>query len=98
MLIKIHESYRDVVAICDKELLGKKFEQGKYQLDIKENFFKGDETAEEKAIELIKHFLDEDATFYIVGKKSTACAIQAGIISKERIKKIDGVPFVLVLL
>lgn len=98
MLIKIHKSYRDVVAICDKELLGKYFEEGKFQLDIKKSFFSGEEFSKEKAIELIKNFSREDATFNIVGKKSVDCAIQAGIISKESIKKIQEIPFALVLL
>jgi len=98
MLIKIHKSYRDVIAICDKELLGKKFEQGKFQLDIKENFYNGEETTEEKAIEIIKHFSREDATFNIVGEKSVNTALKAGIIEKNSIKKIDNIPFALVLL
>ncbi len=37
--IKIHKSYRYVVAICDSNLVGKQFEQNKFQLDVKENFF-----------------------------------------------------------
>ena len=40
MLIKIHRAYRDVVAICDSELIGKRFEEGKFQLEIKEDFFR----------------------------------------------------------
>ena len=70
ILIRIIKSYRDVVAICDSDLLGKRFEQGKFQLDVKESFFKGEETDEEKAIEIMKDMSKEDATFNIVGKKS----------------------------
>jgi hypothetical protein len=36
MYLKVHQSYRDVVAICDSDLIGKKFEEGKRQLDIKQ--------------------------------------------------------------
>jgi len=96
--IKITKSYRDVVAICDSELLGKKFEQGKFQLDVKENFFKGDEVDEDKAIEIIKIMEKEDATFNIIGKRAVDTALKAGIIDKEGIKEIQGVPFALVLL
>ena len=42
ILIKIHMSYRNVIAVCDEDLLGKKFEDEKRQLDIKEGFFKGE--------------------------------------------------------
>jgi len=91
-------SYRDVVAVCDSELLGKKFEQGKFQLDVKESFYRGEEVDEEKAISLIKRMSREDATFNIVGKKSVNAALKAGIIFEDEIKKIQDVPFALVLL
>ena len=98
MFIKIHKSYRDVVAIADSELIGKKFEQGKFQLDVKENFFKGDEVDEKKAIEIMRDFIREDATFNIIGKKSIQTALKAKIISQDGIKKINNVPFALILL
>ena len=98
MQIKIHQSYREVVAVCDSNLLGKKFEQGKFQLDLKESFFKGEEKSKQETIKIMQDMSKEDATFNIVGKESVACAIEAGIISKQGIKKIDSVPFALVLL
>ncbi len=98
MLVKIIKSYRDVVAICDSELIGKKFEQEKFQLDIKESFFKGDEIKEEKIIEIMQNMAKEDATFNIVGKKAVNAALKAGIIEESGIKKIQEIPFALVLL
>lgn len=98
MLINIIKSYRDVVAICDSELLGKKLEQGEFQLEVKESFFKGEETNEEKAIELMKIMSQDDATFNIVGEKSVNTALKAGIITEQGIKKIQGVPFALIFL
>ena len=98
MQIKIHRSCRDVVAICDSNLLGKKFEEGKFQLDVKESFFKGEEAPEEEEIKKIKDMSSEDATFNIVGKKSVRTAIKAGIISEEAVGEIQGIPFALVLI
>jgi len=110
ILVKIIKSYREVVAICDSELLGKKFEswasedpsespkEGKFQLDVKESFFGGEKTSEEDVIKIMKDFAKEDATFNIIGKKSVDCAIKAGLVSEEGVKKISGVPFALVLL
>jgi len=98
MNLKIHKSYREVVAICDSELIGKYFEKGEFQLDVKESFYKGEEISEEKVKEIIKKMSVEDATFNIVGEKSINCAIDCGVISKDGIKKIQGVPFALVLL
>jgi uncharacterized protein len=98
MFIKIHNTYRDVVAICDSELIGKRFEEEKFQLDVKESFFRGEEISEEQAIKLIKKMSAEDATFNIIGKESVNTSLKAGIISKEGIKKINGIPFAMVLL
>jgi len=98
MFVKIHKTYRDIVAICDSNLTGKKFEEGKFQLDVKESFFNGKKISEEKAIKIMQRMSKEDATFNIVGEKSIKTALKAGIISEEGIKKIQGVPFALVLI
>ena len=98
MLVKIHKSYRNVVAICDSDLLGKKFEEGQRLLDVRERFYDGDEHTEQETLRLMQDFAAEDATFNIVGKESTETALKAGIISKEGIKTVQGVPFALVLL
>jgi uncharacterized protein len=95
--INIIKTYRDVVAVCDKELLGKIFEEGKFQLNVKENFYKGKEVSEKELLETISNYSMEDATFNIVGENSVKIALKIGIISKEGIKKIEGIPFSLVL-
>lgn len=98
MLIKIHKAYRTVVAVCDSEIIGKKFEEGIKQLDVRENFYKGEDKSEPELIEMIKDLAMEDATFNIVGKNSVSCALKAGIISQEGIKTVQGIPLALVLL
>lgn len=98
MLVKIQNSYRCIVAICDSELLGKSFEEDKFQLDVKKSFFEGDEKSEKETIEIIQKMKKEDATFNIIGKKSTNAAIKAGIISKDSVKTLQGIPFALVLM
>ena len=90
MLVKIHKSYRDVV--------GKSFEKGNAILEVKENFYNGDEVDEKKALSIMQFHIKEDATFNIVGKKSIALALKTGIISKEGIKTIQGIPYALVLM
>lgn len=98
MFIKVHKAYREVVAICDSDILGKKFEEGIKQLDVRENFYKGEEKNQEEIIELMIDLAMEDATFNIAGKQSCDCALKAGIISKEGIKTVQGIPFALVLI
>ncbi len=96
--LNVIKSYRDVVAVCDSSILGKIFESGKFQLDVKESFYKGQEVSAEKAVVMMKDLAKEDATFNIAGKESVNAAVKAGIISKENIGKIQGIPFALVLL
>lgn len=98
MLVRIIKTYRDIVAICDSDLTGKKFEDDKFQLDLKGEFFKGKETSEAKTIKIMQHMSKEDATFNIVGEKSVNAALKTGIISQQKIKKIQGIPFALVLI
>jgi len=98
MFVNVIKSYRDVVAICDKELLGKKFEEGKFQLDVKESFFKGKESSREETFKIMKDMKLEDSTFNIIGEKSIKTALEAGIISEEGIGKINNTPFALILM
>ena len=98
ILVKIHRSYRIVVAICDSELLGKKFEDKKRQLNLRENFYNGQKVDKKELLEIIRRQKMEDASFNIVGKKSIQVALESGIINKEGIHKIKGIPFALVLL
>jgi uncharacterized protein len=98
MLIKIHEAYRKIVALCDSDLIGKTFTEGYRQIEIKSNFFQGDEKNKEELIEILKDLEKEDATFNIVGKESVNTALEARIISKEGIINIDNIPMALVLM
>lgn len=99
--IKIHNSYRTVVGICDLSLIGKKFEEDIRQLHLRENFYKNKENkefSEDEAIKIIQLQMKEDATFNIAGKESIQAAIKAGAITKDSLAKIKGIPFALTLL
>lgn len=97
MQFRIIKSYRDVIAICDSHLIGKRFEEGKFQLDIKENFYSGQELSEEKVAVMINQMAREDATFNIVGERAVEIAIREGLVLRESVKTIQGIPFAMVL-
>jgi uncharacterized protein len=98
MYMKLHKSYRTVVAICDSGLVGKKFIEGEKQLDVRESFYKGEEIEHDEAVETMAFQAKEDATFNIVGEESVKAAIEAGVIAEEGVGKIRGIPYALVLL
>lgn len=98
LLFKVHESYRLVVSICDKELYGRKLKEGVKALDLTGLFFKGEEMEGVQVREEMIKLIRDDATFNIVGKKAVGIALEIGIIDKEGVLNIDGIPYALVLL
>lgn len=98
MFVNIIKSTRDIVAVCDSDLIGEKFEEGEIQLDVKEDFYKGEEVSYEKAVEIMRDMAKEDATFNIVGEEAVEAAIEAGIIDEGAVRKVEGVSFSLVLI
>lgn len=98
MLVKIHKAYRNVIAICDSELLGKRFEEEKMQIDVKESFFNGEEANEKEIENIMEEGKSTDATFNIVGRKSVGLAVKNNLITEENIIKIQGIPVALVLI
>ena len=101
MYVNIIDSYRTVVTICDKELLGKTFEEGEKQLDVKESFYKGEEgklMTPEETKEIIKIWTQEDATFNIIGEKSTQLALEENIIKKDSIGYVNKIPYAMILI
>jgi len=96
--IKLHKSYRNVLAVCDSNLIGRKFEQDNLQLDCRESFYKEKEITYKEAVELMKSQLKEDATFNMVGQDSIKAAQEAEIINPKNVRTVNKIPFILVLL
>lgn len=91
MIIKVHKSQDNkiVAAVCDSELKGKKFEEGKHQLDLTSSFFAG----EEKEDLIVGDTIRNADSVNLVGEKSVQIGIQEGVIEKEHVKKIAGIPY-----
>ncbi len=107
VLIKVHESYRWVVAVCDKDVFGRKLVDGKRVLDVGGDFFSPRDDSGEpqvkpmsvsEAKDEIIRCANEDATFNFVGEKSIGLAKELGIVKDEGVVEVDGVPFALVLM
>ncbi|MBW3021743.1 DUF424 family protein, partial [Candidatus Woesearchaeota archaeon] len=56
MIVKKHISHdgRIIVAICDSDLIGKRFEENDKQLDLKSEFYNGESKTEQECLEIIK--------------------------------------------
>ena len=91
---QIYERGNDVLlAACDKELLGKKFEEEDIQLDVSESFYGGDETKTDQICEELKH----SNIANLVGEKVIDAVIEAGFGDKEDVLWIDDVPHLQIL-
>ncbi|MEK6872005.1 MAG: DUF424 family protein [Nanoarchaeota archaeon] len=98
MFVKIHQAYRVIIAVADSDLIGKRFEESNRQIDVRANFFAGEEMSEKELIAFLQDMHTEDATFNIIGKQSVSAAVKSGVIKEEGIFYIDGVPVALGLL
>jgi len=90
MIVKVHKKDgRTMVAVCDDELLGKKFEQGNKQLDLTSDFYKGDQYTDKQ---LVGDMIRNADVINLVGTISVSLGIEEGLIEKENVINIDGIP------
>ena len=89
MLVKKHKTRdgRLILAVCDSNLIGKKFTQGKLQIDLTTDFYKG----EEKTTSEILLMFQEAYILNLVGEDSVKLALKQGLIDETHILKIEGI-------
>jgi len=91
MYMKVMEAEgRRIVAVCDSELLGRKFEEGDRSLDLESNrsFYEG--TLSEKSVVLNSLLMADSVN--LVGEKAVAAGKEAGLVEEESIIRIAGIP------
>ncbi len=89
MIVKKHiNEGRLILAICDDELVGKKFSQKDIQIDLTGSFYKG----KELSIEEIKDLTKKAFVINAVGKKSVNFLIKEGFISEKDVINIENIP------
>ncbi len=79
---------RLILIIVDKEIIGKKFEEGQKQLDLKSDFYQGEEMEEKEADELIP----QAYLLHLVGKRAVRLALEKGLTEKKKVLQIKNVP------
>ncbi|MBN1645027.1 DUF424 family protein [Candidatus Woesearchaeota archaeon] len=90
MIVKVHKKDgRTIVAVCDDELLGKKFEQGNLQLDLTSDFYNGDKYSDKK---LVGDMIRNADIVNLVGTISVSLGIEEGLIEKEQVINVQGIP------
>ena len=81
-----------ILNICDVDLVGKKISEKNLQVDINKNYY-GKEIIEKDEA---KNLLKNASVINMVGKEIISLSMNLGIGSEKGIKKISGVPFLIV--
>lgn len=93
MYLKIHQNPEGrVVAVCDKELIGKILEDDKVHMDLDKyrEFYAGEKVGQKE----VETALGEFNSANLVGEKAVNIALSVGIVSKEDIMYIKDVPYI----
>lgn len=77
-----------IVAVCDKDIIGKVFREGEFVLKLDEYFYKGKEADKDE----VQEALSCATIANIAGEKAVACAVECGCIDPETIIFIEGIP------
>jgi hypothetical protein len=87
--IKIYKQGNDIlIGACDQDLIGKKFVDGKFQINVTKEFYGGRIIS----IETLIQYLKEATIANLVGKNAVNCAIKIGLIDPNCVLKIKGIP------
>ena len=89
-LIKHKDS--SMLNICDKDLLGKTLNRDNFRLKISEEYYAEKVVEKEEARDL----LQKSDNINMVGKEIIDLSVNMGIGSREGVKVVDGVPFLIV--
>ena len=82
----------NMLNICDRDLLGKTLNRDNFSLKISEEYYAEKVLEKEEA----RALLQKSGNINMVGKEIIDLSVKMGIGSKEGVKVIDGVPFLIV--
>jgi len=87
--IKIYRQGNDfMIGACDEKLIGKKFVDGKFQIDVSKEFYDG----ERITIEVLKKYLENATIANLVGEQTIQCAIKLGLVDPGCVLRVKGIP------
>jgi len=93
MYLKIHETGAGrIVAVCDKELIGRVLEGGNAVMDLDRyrGFYVGDEAGEKE----VRDALGKFSSANLVGKNAVKVAISMGAAEKDDVMYINKTPYI----
>jgi hypothetical protein len=90
MYLKIHQHEAEtLIAVCDCDILGKKFTDGRLKIEVTADFFSG----EKASCSEVEAALKAATMANFVGSKAVEHAISLGYVERDCTLSIDGVPY-----
>ncbi|PIN75909.1 hypothetical protein COV18_01880 [Candidatus Woesearchaeota archaeon CG10_big_fil_rev_8_21_14_0_10_37_12] len=90
LIAKVHKKdNHTIVAVCDKALFGKLLEENDKRLDLRGDFFNGDERLVSEVGDLIRNADGVN----LVGSEAVKLGVEEGVIVDDNIRKIADVPY-----
>jgi hypothetical protein len=88
--VKIHitRDGRTLIAACDKSLLGTVFEEGKKQLDLSGEFYKGEIKPTKEVADLLRNA----DLMNLVGEHVIELGVQEELFSEDDVARVAGIP------
>ena len=94
IFVKEHiHNERQLLSLCDGNLIGKIFEEDEKVLNVSKSFYQGEPMFENDILKLIK----DNTLINIVGEESINFALKHNLIKKDGIIKIKNIPHALLL-
>ncbi|MDY6776585.1 MAG: DUF424 family protein [Candidatus Nanohaloarchaea archaeon] len=89
--LKIHDTDKGkVVAACDSGMIGDIHEEDGVRLEVREDFYRG----EEAGIDEVEEALKEYVTANLVGNELVDALRERGVVEEQEIGEVDGVKHV----
>ena len=94
MFLKIHRApqTRDIVAVCDGELINTIISDGDVKVHITEAFYGARRASEDEVREALKNAVNAN----IMGERAVAIAIELGLVSRAGCIMMGSVPHALI--
>lgn len=77
-----------LVAVCDKEVCGRKLKAGDVEFFVNPRFYNGGEGDENQVAEALRASFAAN----LVGEKAVELGVKLGLVDPEQVKKIEEIP------
>ncbi len=83
-----HGPYGVLVVVTDEDIIGRRFAEKRWQLDLTKEFYKGVKRSRGD----VKRLMEKAQHLHLTGKESVALGIELEFVEPERVLYVRGIP------